>query len=269
MIHNVADIIEYNGEWYLCAKNDNCRECSLSNTECGNGLKSDIAEKVFGQCSGERRSDNTNVVFKKLAKIGKSLFVNRNKYQLLDIKNRGCVDCAFEIGYSCGFPIKKAKPECNCGFNGIYVKIKQNQEDMKEKDEKLSNSENIGKNLRPFNLEVVKSGRQVYTRDGRKARIICFDKIGPRPIVALVSIDDEGEEVNVYHEDGSYNCIEIPSEKDLMMLPEKREGWINIVRNDDGDYYVKGVFHSEELARNNEANYPKAIVATVKVEWKE
>ena len=54
-----------------------------------------------------------------------------------------------------------------------------------------------------------------------------------------------------------------------MMLPEKHEGWINIIKNKDGDYFTKGVFPSEEFARNNEANYPRAIIATVKIEWEE
>ena len=30
-------------------------------------------------------------------------------------------------------------------------------------------------NLKPFNLEAAKQGKPVCTRDGRKARIICFD----------------------------------------------------------------------------------------------
>lgn len=31
-------------------------------------------------------------------------------------------------------------------------------------------------NLRPFDLEAAKAGKPVCTRDGRKVRIICFDR---------------------------------------------------------------------------------------------
>lgn len=41
-------------------------------------------------------------------------------------------------------------------------------------------------NLKPFDLEAAKQGKPVCTRDGRKARIICFDAKGNNPIVALI-----------------------------------------------------------------------------------
>ena len=41
-------------------------------------------------------------------------------------------------------------------------------------------------NLRPFDLEAAKAGKPVCTRDGRKARIICFDAKCNKPIVALI-----------------------------------------------------------------------------------
>lgn len=42
-------------------------------------------------------------------------------------------------------------------------------------------------NLKPFDLEAAKTGKPVCTRDGRKARIICFDKKDINyPIVALI-----------------------------------------------------------------------------------
>lgn len=83
-------------------------------------------------------------------------------------------------------------------------------------------------NLKPFSLEAAKAGKPVCTRDGRKVRIICFDANGSRPIVALVT-ECDGEEIPYkYHCDGSYNCQSIPSDNDLMMLSEKKEGWVNI-----------------------------------------
>ena len=42
--------------------------------------------------------------------------------------------------------------------------------------------------FKPFDLEQAKAGKPVCTRDGRKARIICFDTktLGDYPIIALV-----------------------------------------------------------------------------------
>ena len=36
-------------------------------------------------------------------------------------------------------------------------------------------------NLKPFDLEAARAGSPVCTRDGRKARIVCFDKKGSEP----------------------------------------------------------------------------------------
>ena len=140
-----------------------------------------------------------------------------------------------------------------------------------KKDEKFSNSETTGKNLKPFDLEAAKAGKPVCTRDGRKARIICFDVKDKNnmQIIALVqSKSGETEVVNFYYKDGKKSKIGITG-NDLMMVSEKHEGWINIVKNADDYYYCNGVFSSEEHARNNEANYPGLVVSTVKIEWEE
>ena len=128
-------------------------------------------------------------------------------------------------------------------------------------DNTLPNCERIEKNLKPFNLEAARSGKPVCTRDGRKARIICFDSNGGRPIVALVTeCDDEEEMPYKYHCDGYYNCQSIPSDNDLMMLPEKKEGWAK-VRKDINLYDTK-----EEADRKMIGNDE---YVTAKVCWEE
>lgn len=123
--------------------------------------------------------------------------------------------------------------------------------------------------MKPFNLKEAKAGKPVCTRNGRKARIVLFDlKDRNYPIAAAVQDNDGDESIRTYTTEGIYDKGEI-SGLDLMMLPEKHEGWINIVKNADDYYYCKGVFDSEEYARNNEANYPGLAVATVKIEWEE
>lgn len=73
---------------------------------------------------------------------------------------------------------------------------------------------------KPFDLEQAKAGKPVCTRDGHKARIICFDAKGdPCPIIALV--EENGIE-SAYHYDKNGQNAYNKSKLDLMMLPEKK-----------------------------------------------
>ena len=85
-------------------------------------------------------------------------------------------------------------------------------------------------NLKPFDFEAAKQGKPVCTRNGRKARIICFDAEGEHPIIALVT-DGVQESPYNYTKEGYYHTEGVETMADLMMLPEKKEGWINICRN--------------------------------------
>lgn len=72
-------------------------------------------------------------------------------------------------------------------------------------EEKHSNLENNGKNLREFNLEAAKAGKPVCTRDGRNVRILGFDAKGRKPISALVeSRDGKDEEIVSYTNEGKF-----------------------------------------------------------------
>lgn len=137
---------------------------------------------------------------------------------------------------------------------------------------KLSNSENIGKNLKPFNLEAAKSGKPVCTRDGRKAKIICFDRNAAEyHIVALIEckgFPNKEEEIKVYNNAGKYFANK-ESSHDLMMLSEKKEGWVNIYKDPVGKVVsTQIVFSSEETAKQN-INSNRIYISTVKIEWYE
>ena len=139
-------------------------------------------------------------------------------------------------------------------------------------DRTLPNCERTEKNLKSFNLEAAKSGKPVYTRDGRKARIVCFDSNGGRPIVALVTECDDEEEIPYkYHCDGSYNCQSIPSDNDLIMLSEKKEGWVNVYTNINikNSRYCSTIYASKEEALNNISKALGHYISTGKTEWEE
>ena len=131
-------------------------------------------------------------------------------------------------------------------------------------DTKYSNSENIGNNLKPFNLEEAKTGKPVCTRDGRKVRIICFDREFIHKgknycIVALINDGSHGESLYSYTEDGLFSSNKIHN-SDLMMLPEKKEGWVNVYKNQ-----IHDILKSAEEGCKGITDYIK----TIKVEWEE
>lgn len=126
-----------------------------------------------------------------------------------------------------------------------------------EKEEKYSNLESTGKNLKPFDLEAAKAGKPVYTRDGRKARIICFDRDWDMHIVALVA-DPLGESVHYYLSNGKVD-FDRQLDDDLMMLPEKKEGWVNV--------YKDSVYDTKDKALIGRSG--NGYIDTIKVEWEE
>ena len=133
-------------------------------------------------------------------------------------------------------------------------------------EEKHFNLESTGKNLKPFNLEAAKAGKPVCTRDGKKVRIICFDKQEGFPIIALVETkvnDRVSEEIALFDINGRAVSDDIDSKLDLMMSTEKKEGWVNI-------YALNTCYSSKEEAEANiDRDYEHEYVRTVKIEWEE
>ena len=169
MERKIGEIFEYNGEWYQCVKGNTCDECSFS--------KSSWNCLFDGTPYCSDRSDGIEVIFKKLEKVGEP-------YEYF-VQHKGIVMLQPYKLFTT--PIINGVV-CNVNYdtNTIDLEIKQNKEDMEEN--KL--------NLKPFNLEAAKDGKPVCTRDGRKARIICFDAKRTHPIIALISGPDiEREEI--------------------------------------------------------------------------
>ena len=245
MKREIGEIFRLNGEWYQCIESDSCGECSLFTTECGSGTKSDLADKIVGECSRIRRSDNKSVIFKKLEKVGKPMefaggvYFQRYRLVYSTAFYEGGLDLFFNA------PIKTY----------VYIKINQNKEDMKEK--KL--------NLKPFSLEAAKAGKPVCTRDGRKARIICWDKIGKFPIVALVMSRNNNEAVFYYNGNGRDNDA-IEKDYDLMILSEKKEGWVNVDKRSNGDVIISKPYSTRDEAIHNST---ELTIDTVNMEWEE
>ena len=246
MERKVGEIFEYNGEWYQCihTKSLGCENCDLatkSDIHC-----SDVFE-IRGECLSCYRKDGKSVIFKKLEKVGEPEIINGKKVQSIVTGYVGF--CIFKKGGAC-----LSGGTCKNRGTRIYVEIKQNKEDMEEK--KL--------NLKPFDLEAAKAGKPVCTRDGRKARIICFDAKCNKPIVALI-YDCNKETVFQYLESGRFFVDQI-DKYDLMMLPQKKEGWVNIYK--DFEDTVCCIYSTEKEALE-EKETEEDYITTVKIEWEE
>ena len=246
MERKVGEIFEYNGEWYQCihTKSLGCENCDLatkSDIHC-----SDVFE-IRGECLSCYRKDSKSVIFKKLEKVGEPYMSNGHLMQTLsgekqpnsirDYKTRMCY-------------------YANCI---LRIEIKQNKEDMEEK--KL--------NFKPFDLEAAKAGKPVCTRDGRKARIICFDAKCNKPIVALI-YDCNKETVLQYLENGRFFVDQI-DKYDLMMFPQKKEGWVNVYKSYNVGKKtpcIASIYPTKEEAKKSSV-VGFDYVDTVKIEWEE
>lgn len=120
--------------------------------------------------------------------------------------------------------------------------------------------------MKPFDLEAAKAGKPVCTRDGRKARILCYDLKGAKyPIVAAIETQDYiVESISAYDKNGRFVHDKFVHDKennnDLMMLPQKKEGWIIIHKE---AIYDKET--AEKIARETTAN----VIRIQKIEWEE
>ena len=255
MERKIGEIFEYNGEWYQCIIG-HCNQCSFD--EAGTC-------KFIGNPYCAYRNDKKLACFKKLGKVGEPFTCNihgderlvwMQEYKLYDVNF--CKENAL-LMYVSDYKHKR-----------IAIEIKQIKEDMEEKN----------LNLKPFDIQKAREGKPVCTRDGHKARIICFDGKGDQPIIALVEAkgnkDALIEKVERYFING-HSVFEVrETNNDLMMLPEKKEGWVNVYKREN-EYICENecnvstgiaVYKSEgEAKRNIDKN--EIYVNTIKINWSE
>lgn len=115
--------------------------------------------------------------------------------------------------------------------------------------------------MKPFDIELVKAGHPVCTREGNLVRIICLDRNSDKyPIIALVDRNNH-EYCQEYTIHGS--VCDIECEDDLCMATVKKEGWINVYP----EYCVTNdIFKTEQEAKEDASSN---CIATVKIEWEE
>ena len=105
-------------------------------------------------------------------------------------------------------------------------------------------------------------GQKCQTRDGRDARVICVDRAGKHPIVALVT-DRQGYE-HLYSYPSSGIRAPVDGDDPSELIPPKRSGtfWVNVY-----DGYPSSCHGSKELALKN--SFSPTRLACVEVQWTE
>lgn len=274
MERKIGEIFNYQDNWYQCIENTGygciiCHFNTHNNICCNNVLN------IIGNCLPPYRKDYKSVVFRKLEKVGNPIMVENKSYQKIKVSDSLCNNCAFYDNFSRNCKLSyyiNHQPAYSCLKDEIFVEIKQNKENMEEREyseEDMKNNprfkhhKNIEQvinmqKMKPFDLEEAKAGKPVCTRDGRKARIICFDLNNKNfPIVAIINCDTEE---NAYQYDIDGICDEHDNNLNLMMYPEKKEGWIIIHKE---AIYDKET--AEKIARETTAN----VIRIQKIEWEE
>ena len=284
MERQIGEIFEYNGEWYQCVGSDDCEECSFR-------AKDYCTQQ--SECFAGARSDGISVIFKKLEKVGEPYIFSNMAIHNITMQR-------YKVFVKPIFTDNSIITTHNIVNETISIEIKQNKEDMEihrvvmnidDRDYLLDRLDAIlhdthcqqykdevcealskyiitrnTSDLKPFDLNSAKAGKPVCTRDGRKARIICFDmnSFNNHIIVALITEENGTESIYSYTSEGKWK--ETKTENDLMMLSEKRSGWVNVYKF--ATVYVVGtLFDNEEDARKDRLN--PDYIATIKIEWEE
>lgn len=308
MERKIGEIFEDRGCWYQCIRDITCINCGFNNKGCladkhitgdcsgrldGASVVFKKLEKVGDLYLAHDHSRNKDVVVQDYKLYNQHACYNGHE-EMLSFGFRGRNEIV---------TIKSKEPikSLNCE-NSVEIQIEQNKEDMEENykaedtlltrlvgryvnnlidyetfekavKELYSDKKDSKPTLKKFDIEAAKSGKPVCTRDGRKVRIICFDRINGdyyKIVACVTAFDGDFEEVLFYGIDGYIVDSQNPKDEDLMMLPEKKEGWINICRNlhtNKTELDTKDIYSTKEEALQNLSSM--TYVTTVKIEWEE
>lgn len=99
--------------------------------------------------------------------------------------------------------------------------------------------------MKKFDLERAKAGDPVCTRDGRPARIICFDRRYQPQLVALIDIGGK-ELICLFDSCGISDSPALCD--DLFMATQKKTVWVNLYNCSEGILTSAVVYRTKEIA---------------------
>jgi hypothetical protein len=103
-------------------------------------------------------------------------------------------------------------------------------------------------NLIPFDLEKAKAGEPVYLSDGSPVRLLCFDRPGGFPIVAMsvsgiiLIFDTRGISCSGYSGKNGYSN---------KLHHKEPEMWVNLYKENDNIYPEHKIYSSKASAQLN------------------
>ena len=125
-----------------------------------------------------------------------------------------------------------------------------------------------GMKMKEFNLDeyLKEPSKKIVTKDGRAVRIICTNAKNEFPIIALIT-NDSKEVLMDYNNNGKVSPDEM-TDLDLFFAPTKREGWVNVFKDEELPFVNGDVYKSEKDAKEA-AEGESDFIASVKIEWEE
>jgi hypothetical protein len=119
--------------------------------------------------------------------------------------------------------------------------------------------------MKPFDLKKAQMGHPICTRDGRNARIICTDRAGTLPIIALVKTGSI--EITCYYFIDGKNVSSAESQYDLFLAPIKNTGYVNIYQLYAGEPYCGRITLSpvKPIVKNG----VRCLAEAIKIEWED
>lgn len=125
-----------------------------------------------------------------------------------------------------------------------------------------------GMKMKEFNLDeyLKEPSKKIVTKDGRAVRIICTNAKNEFPIIALIT-NDSKEVLMDYNNNGKVSPDEM-TDLDLFFAPIKKEGWVNLFKNEELPFVNGDVYKSEKDAKEA-AEGESDFIASVKIEWEE
>lgn len=123
--------------------------------------------------------------------------------------------------------------------------------------------------MKKFDIELAKAGAPVCTREGRPARIVCWDRKNDEyPVIALLGdFEYDIETYTVYG--GKYKEFELEDDDDLMMAPTTHTVYVILYRSATGEIRVSQfVFDTREEAEKWRASITDAITIG-EITWEE
>lgn len=131
--------------------------------------------------------------------------------------------------------------------------------------------------MKPFNLQEALMRKPVVTRDGRKVFDIKY--LPSATVYSVVGvISGETDYPATFKDNGSYGSEN--SARDLFMASEKKEGWINIYRDETANplnrvvyasdsYYSRVIHSSKKEADEKQTTVLGPRLDTIHIEWEE